>query len=65
MSILYILIKYLINRQIKKNKKKNGAKKTNFFCITRRSQHIEPIEGIKVWLLVEYLSDILGYPSKY
>ena len=25
----------------------------------------EPIEGIKVWLLLLYSSNILGYPSKY
>ena len=26
--------------------------------------HKEPIEGIKVWLLPGYPSNILGYPSK-
>ena len=26
--------------------------------------HQEPIEGIKVWILSEYPSNILGYPSK-
>ena len=33
--------------------------------VTRRNQHKEPIEGIKVWLLLRYPSNILGYPSKY
>ena len=27
--------------------------------------HQEPIEGIKVWRLLGYPSNILGYPSKY
>ena len=27
--------------------------------------HQEPIEGIKVWILLGYPSNILGYPSKY
>ena len=27
--------------------------------------HQEPIEGIKVWILLGYLSNILLYPSKY
>ena len=26
---------------------------------------VEPIEGIKVWLLLGYLSNILGYTCKY
>ena len=33
--------------------------------MNRKRLHIEPIEGIKVWLLVGYLSNILGYRSKY
>ena len=33
--------------------------------MNRRNQHKEPIEGIKVWLLLGYPSNILGYPSKY
>ena len=28
-------------------------------------EHKEPIEFIKVWLLLGYPSNILGYPSKY
>ena len=31
----------------------------------KESTHKEPIEGIKVWLLLGYPSNILGYPSKY
>ena len=31
--------------------------------MNRRNQHKEPIEGIKVWLLLGYPSNILGYPS--
>ena len=27
--------------------------------------HQEPIEGIKVWILLGYPSNILGYPNKY
>ena len=27
--------------------------------------HEEPIQGIKVWILLVYPSNILGYPSKY
>ena len=27
--------------------------------------HKEPTEGIKVWLLLGYPTNILGYPSKY
>ena len=27
--------------------------------------HQEPIEGIKVWILLGYPCDIVGYPSKY
>ena len=27
--------------------------------------HQEPMEGIKVWILFGYPSNILGYPSKY
>ena len=27
--------------------------------------HQEPRESMKVWLLLEYISYILGYPSKY
>ena len=27
--------------------------------------HLEPIEGIKVWILLGYPSNIPGYPSKY
>ena len=27
--------------------------------------HQEPIEGIKLWILLGYPSNILGYPSKY
>ena len=27
--------------------------------------HQGPIEGIKVWILLGYPSNLLGYPSKY
>ena len=27
--------------------------------------HQEPIEGIKVWILLGYPCNVLGYPSKY
>ena len=33
--------------------------------MNRRKQDKEPIDGIKVWLLLGYPSNILGYPSKY
>ena len=33
--------------------------------MNRRNQHKEPIEGVKVWLLLGFPSNILGYPSKY
>ena len=37
----------------------------NMYYIKLIITHQEPIEGIKVWLLLGYLSDIPGYPSKY
>ena len=33
--------------------------------MNRMNQHKEPIEGITVWLLIGYPSNILGYLSKY
>ena len=37
------------------------------YCIIEKLiiTHQEPIEGIKVWILLGYKSNILGYPSKY
>ena len=34
-------------------------------CCVKLITHQEPIEGIQVWILLGYPSNILGYPSKY
>ena len=34
-------------------------------CCVKLITYQEPIEGIQVWILLGYPSNMLGYPSKY